>query len=162
MASVIVRSTDSASFPLCDDGIPRWSSINLQVDDHFLLLRAIGLVHLVHLVLHERPGTLIPYFVVQNALRISHVLDQRSLNERLLVHIVCEDITHLRDEFLLRGLFHMKVNNEGDLGCHAISLAHEEETQPFRQSQARTSGHQNATLLRWSVDTRAPCLKDAR
>ena len=64
----------------------------------------------------------------------------RSLNERLLVQIVCEDITHLRDEFLLRGLFHMKVNNEGDLGCHAISLAHEEETQPLRQSQARTSG----------------------
>jgi hypothetical protein len=25
---MIVRSRDSASFPLCDDGIPRWSSIN--------------------------------------------------------------------------------------------------------------------------------------
>src|ERR1700747_128866 len=28
MASVIVRSRDSASFPLCDGEIPRWSSIN--------------------------------------------------------------------------------------------------------------------------------------
>lgn len=85
-------------------------------------------------------GFSFPYFVVQNALRISHVLDQRSLNERLLVHSLCEDIPHLRDEFLLRGLFHMKVNNEGDLVCDAISLAHEEETHPCRQSQARTSG----------------------
>jgi hypothetical protein len=72
---------------------------------------------LVHLFLHERLGTLIPYFAVQNALRISHVVDQRSLNECLFVHNVCEDIPHLRDEFLLRGLFHMKVNNEGNLVC---------------------------------------------
>ena len=143
---VIVRFRDSASFPLCDGGIPRWSSINLQVDNHFLEFCAIALAHLV---LHERLGTLIPYFVVQNALRISHVLDQRSFNERLLVHSVCEDIPHLRDEFLLRGLFHMKVNNEGDLVCDAISLAHEEETQPSRQSQARTSGRseRNSPLI---------------
>jgi len=99
MVSVIVRSTVSPCFPLCDGGIPRWSSINLRVDSHFLEFCAVGFAHLV---LHERLGTLIPYFIVQNAPRISHVLDQRSLNERLLVHNVCEDIPHLRDESLLR------------------------------------------------------------
>src|SRR2546422_10030051 len=102
----------SGSVPFCYGGIPHWSSINLQVDNHFLKCCAIGLADLV---LHERLRTLIPYFVVQDALWISHVLDQRSLNERLLLHNVCEDILQLRGELPLRGLFHTKVNNEGDL-----------------------------------------------
>ena len=49
-AMLIVRSRDSDSLPFCDGGIPRWSSINLQVDNHLLEFRAIGLTHLV---LHE-------------------------------------------------------------------------------------------------------------
>src|SRR5438445_2582736 len=59
---MIVRSRVSACFPLCDGGIPRWSSINLQVDNHFLKFCAIGLAHLL---LHEPLGTLIPYFIVR-------------------------------------------------------------------------------------------------
>src|SRR5882757_2135722 len=101
----------SSSLPFCDGGIPRWSSLNLQVHNHFLEFCAIGLAHLV---LYERLWTFIPHFVVQNAFRFSHVLDQRSLNECLLLHDVGEDILQLRYELLLRELFHTKANNEGD------------------------------------------------
>src|ERR1700722_3567627 len=71
-ALLFARSRHSGSSPLCDGGIPCCSSINFQVDNHFLEFCAIGLAHLV---LHKRFRTLIPYLVVQNALRVSHILD---------------------------------------------------------------------------------------
>jgi len=73
--SLFARSENSGSPPLCDGGIPRWSSVNFQIDSQFLEFCAIGLTDLV---LHEGLRALIPYLVVQKALRVSHILDQRS------------------------------------------------------------------------------------
>src|ERR1700736_1344313 len=119
LASPIARSMNSGSLPFCDGGIPRGSSINLQVDNHFLEFRAIGLAHLV---LHERLRILIPYLVVQNALRISHVLDQRSFNECLLLHNVCEDFPQTRGELCFADSFIRKRTTRVILSGTAISF----------------------------------------
>jgi hypothetical protein len=137
MASVIVRSKDSASFPLCDGGIPRWSSINLQVDNHFLEFCAIGLAHLV---LHERAGD---HHSILRSLECSADLacpgpakPQRTSPRSQCLRRYPASSRRIPASRTLP----YERNNEGDLVCVAISLAHEEETQPSRQSQARTSG----------------------
>src|SRR5205807_6073801 len=63
----------SGSLPIRDGGIPGWGAIDLQIDDHLLEFGAIGLAHLV---LHERLRTFLPHLVVQNALWVTHILDQ--------------------------------------------------------------------------------------
>src|SRR5438132_177877 len=112
----------SGSLPIRDGGIPGWSgwgTIDLQIDDHLLEFGAIGLGHLV---LHERLRTFLPHLVVQNALWVTHILDQRSLNECLFLHDVSEDFLQLRSELLLRRLVHTKTNNESDLVRHVFLL----------------------------------------
>src|SRR5712664_2863371 len=62
VVSLIFRSRVSGSLPVRDGGIPRWGTIDLQIDDHLLEFSAIGLAHLV---LHERLRTFLPHLVVQ-------------------------------------------------------------------------------------------------
>ena len=109
----------SGSLPIRDGGIPGWGAIDLQIDDHLLEFSAIGLAHLV---LHERLRTLLPHLVVQNALWVTHILDQLSLDERLFLHDVCEDFLEFRSELPLRRLVHTKANNKGDLVRHVLLL----------------------------------------
>src|SRR6266403_2083717 len=101
----------SGSLPPRDGGIPGWGTIDLQIDDHLLEFGAIGLGNLV---LHERLRTLLPHLVVQNALWVTHILDQRSLHECLFLHDVGEDFLQFRSELLLRRLVHTKTNNQSD------------------------------------------------
>src|SRR3979490_800518 len=119
VVSLIFRSRVSGSLPIRDGGIPRLGTIDLQIDDHLLEFSPIGLAHLV---LHERLRTLLPHLVVQNAFWVTHILDQRSLNECLFLHDVCEDFPQSRSELLLRRLVHTKTNNKGDLVRHVLLL----------------------------------------
>src|SRR5207302_9353247 len=92
---LVVLPSVSGSLPIRDGGIPRRGTIDLQIDDHLLEFGAIGLAHLV---LHERLRTFLPHLVVQNALWVTHILDQRSLNECLFLHDVGEDFLEFCSE----------------------------------------------------------------
>src|SRR5882762_4777922 len=110
----------SGSLPILDGGIPGWGTIDLQIDDHLL---EFGVIGLGHLVLHERLRTFLPHLVVQNALWVVHILDQRSLNECLFLHDVCEDFLQFRSELLLRRLIPHAAEIWSPLVSTAFSIA---------------------------------------
>jgi hypothetical protein len=81
------RSRKSAHLSFCGGGTPRWSSVNLEIDNHFLEFSATSLAHLVH---RERLRTLTPNLVDQIFLRVLRVRESVALakDERSFDHIL--------------------------------------------------------------------------